>query len=276
MKTCLLIVWLAAAVALAAGCTTPIPGQEMVPGAPDSKAAETPSATPTQGRSIEPPTVPAGAQALVDRAQAELARQIGDKAENSTLLSVEKQEFPDASLGVPEADKMYAQVITPGYVIRFGVGDKVYTYHGSGERVVLVPETQSSNVLANDLYSPDDVDSPDGLVPPAAELERALGDRMLNDPGALCEWEVWGRGERVLYMWAVCESASGSAVSAPAVAYLDGQGRVAAVNMPGDGTYYGPDVRRLFPPQVQERIFAHEYDARAAMERINKRRLASR
>ena len=269
MKICLWVVWLAAAVALAAGCTTPIPGQEMAPGAPGGKAAETPPATPTQGRSIEPPTVPAGAQALVDRARADLGRQLGDKAESGALLSVENKEFPDASLGVPEPDKLYAQVITPGYVIRFAVGDKVYTYHGSGERVVLVPETQSSNVLAE---SHDPLDDQD---PPAAELERALGDRMLNDSGALCEWEVWGRGEQVLYLWAVCESASGSAVSAPAVAYLDGQGGVAAVNMPGDGTHYGPDVRRLFPPQVQERIFAHEYDARAAMERISARREAT-
>jgi hypothetical protein len=251
-----MVVWLVVAIAMAAGCATPIPAREIDPGAPAGEAAEK--------SPIETPSVPADAQPLVDLAQADLSLRLGDKAGRVTLLSVEKTDFPDASLGVPEPDKMYAQVITPGYVLRFGVEGKVYIYHGAGERVVLVPETESSGEpsLAESLSS-------------ASELERALGDRMLNDPSALCEWEVWGSGEQVLYLWAVCESASGSAVSAPAVAYLDGQGGVAAVNMPGDGTHYAPDVRRLFPPEVEKRILAHEFDARSAMERIGQRRLAS-
>jgi len=104
------------------------------------------------------------------------------------------------------------------------------------------------------------------------DLEPALANELLDDPDALCEWEVWEHTERALYLWAVCESASGTAVSAPAVVYLDAEGRVAAVAAPGDGTHYGQDVRRLFPPNVQKRIVAHEYDARAAMERIAERR----
>lgn len=253
MKVWWIMVGLVVLMSISAGCTTPAPAQEMDSDAP-AGAIEGPS-----------PDVPADALALVDRARADLMQKTGTKTEDVTLLSVEKINFADASLGVPEPDKMYAQVVTPGYVIRFQVGDTVYTYHGSGERVVLVPETQSMNKpsLAKN-------------VPSANELERSLGSRMLNDPSALCEWEVWGSGDQVLYLWAVCESASGSAVSAPAVVYLDERGRVASANMPGDGTYYASDVRRLFPPAVQARIHAHQYDARAAMERISKRRLASK
>lgn len=64
------------------------------------------------------------------------------------MQSVETTEFPDASLGVPEQGKVYAQVITPGYVIRLVVDDAVYEYHGSGDRVVFVPMFSPTPVLA--------------------------------------------------------------------------------------------------------------------------------
>jgi hypothetical protein len=49
-------------------------------------------------------------------------------------------EFPDASLGVPEPGKTYAQVVTPGYIVELLLEDgQTYEYHASGERVVLVP-----------------------------------------------------------------------------------------------------------------------------------------
>jgi hypothetical protein len=103
-------------------------------------------------------------------------------------------------------------------------------------------------------------------------LEAVLGDAMVNDSAALCEWDVWGEAVQTLYLWAVCESTGGAAMSAPAVVHLDVDGHVTAASLPGDGTRYGHDVRRLFPSDVQKRIFAHEYDAGAAMERIAERR----
>jgi hypothetical protein len=140
MKTLWVTVWIVVLAWMAAGCATPLPGQEMAPGASDGRGPETPTATPAQERAIDPALVPPDAQALVDLARADLALKLGDQAETIALLGVAKRDFADASLGVPEPDKLYAQVITPGYVLRFGVGDKVYTYHGSGERVVLAPE----------------------------------------------------------------------------------------------------------------------------------------
>ena len=104
------------------------------------------------------------------------------------------------------------------------------------------------------------------------DLETVLGDAMVNDSAALCEWDVWGEAERTLYLWAVCESTGGTAMSAPVVVHVDVDGHVTGASLPGDGTRYGHDVRRLFPPYVQKRIFAHEYDAVAAMERIAERR----
>lgn len=131
MKAWMMIVALFVALSVLVGCATPAPSQDMDREAPGLSPKETPPAGA--------PAVPAGAETLVELARADLAERLAERSEIA-LLSVEDVEFPDASLGVPEPDKMYAQVITPGYVIRFGVGDKVYTYHGSGDRVVLAPE----------------------------------------------------------------------------------------------------------------------------------------
>ena len=76
------------------------------------------------------------AQPLVGLAKADLAERLGINPDEIKVQSVEETEFPDASLGVPEPGKVYAQVITSGYVIRLSVEGTVYEYHGSGERVV--------------------------------------------------------------------------------------------------------------------------------------------
>ena len=76
---------------------------------------------------------------LVARAISDLARRLDISEEEIAVARVESVHFPDASLGVPEPGKSYAQVMVPGVIIRLRVGDELYAYHGAGERVVLVP-----------------------------------------------------------------------------------------------------------------------------------------
>jgi hypothetical protein len=80
------------------------------------------------------------AQPFVNLARATLEKRLSVGADEIALRSIKATEFPDASLGVPEPGKMYAQVITPGYVIELAVEDAVYKYHGAGDRVVVVPD----------------------------------------------------------------------------------------------------------------------------------------
>jgi hypothetical protein len=82
------------------------------------------------------------AQPIVDQAIADLEQRFGVSAQDVTVEQVKKTDFPDTSLGVPEPGKAYAQVITPGYIVRLTVAGKTYQYHGSGSRVVLAPEEQ--------------------------------------------------------------------------------------------------------------------------------------
>ncbi len=81
----------------------------------------------------------AGAEPLVKLAKADLARRLGISPDEIETQSVEQTEFPDASLGVPEPGQSYAQVITPGYIIKLTVEGQVYEYHAGGDRVVAVP-----------------------------------------------------------------------------------------------------------------------------------------
>lgn len=73
----------------------------------------------------------------------------------------------------------------------------------------------------------------------------------------VCEWTILGKSSEEVYVWALCRSGStGPAMSAPAVIVLDPNGDIQRVEVPSDGAAYSRDVRRLFPPDIQEKIFA--------------------
>ncbi len=90
----------------------------------------------------------------------------------------------------------------------------------------------------------------------------------------LCEWEILGQSNREVYVWAMCQTADdpeGMAMSATAVITLDENGKISNIEVPRDGSYYGPDIRKLFPKRVQKVIFAHEIDTEAMWDHIQKR-----
>jgi len=92
-----------------------------------------------------PPVMQGDSEPLVNRSIADLAERLGVGRDVIAVQSVEAIEFPDASLGVPDPGEVYAQVITPGYVIRLVVNGTVYEYRGSGERVVAVPDDEGQS-----------------------------------------------------------------------------------------------------------------------------------
>jgi hypothetical protein len=81
-----------------------------------------------------------GSEQLVELAKADLAQWLGIASDEIEVQSVEPTEFPDASLGVPEPGKSYAQVVTPGYVIDLSADGETYRYHAGDGRVVAVPD----------------------------------------------------------------------------------------------------------------------------------------
>lgn len=68
--------------------------------------------------------------AIVQMAKKDLAQRLGISERTIELVGgVEEVTWPDSSLGCPEPDKMYAQMLTPGYKLKLQSSGKVYDYH---------------------------------------------------------------------------------------------------------------------------------------------------
>lgn len=80
------------------------------------------------------------ADPLVEEAVQMLSDEMDVPESQIEVVEVTATDFPDASLGVPESGQMYAQVITPGYIIELRAQNETYVYHAAGERVVRFPE----------------------------------------------------------------------------------------------------------------------------------------
>lgn len=59
-------------------------------------------------------------------------------ADDVQVLQATAQQWRDASLGCPRPGMMYAQVITPGYLIEVKAGGKVYEYHTDTNQSVVL------------------------------------------------------------------------------------------------------------------------------------------
>jgi len=85
-----------------------------------------------------------GIDTLVEQAKTHLAQRLAIDTDQIDVKGVEPTEFPDASLGVPEPGKSYAQVITPGYIINLIVSGRVFRYHASEERIIAVSDEDNA------------------------------------------------------------------------------------------------------------------------------------
>ena len=98
-----------------------------------------PSAPPTAlpgSRAVQPDTDPVALQetnAAID----DLSKRTGIPKSDIKVVSVEAVQWPDTSLGCPQPDKMYAQVVVPGYRIILEAGGQTYDYHSAGAGVGL-------------------------------------------------------------------------------------------------------------------------------------------
>lgn len=74
-------------------------------------------------------------RSLIDEAKADLAQRLSLSVDQFALLEAAAVVWPDSSLGCPEEGMAYAQVLTPGYLIRFEAGGREYEYHASRSTV---------------------------------------------------------------------------------------------------------------------------------------------
>ena len=88
---------------------------------------------PTQGTPLAP-----GLQSLIEKARVDLATRMAIPVEEIVVAEATSVTWSDSSLGCSQEGMAYAQVLTPGYLIRLQAGDQEFEYHASrGTEVVL-------------------------------------------------------------------------------------------------------------------------------------------
>lgn len=91
-------------------------------------------------------------QAIVAAAIALVAAEIGADQATITLVDLQAVEWPDSSLGCPQPDMMYMQVITPGYQLTLqdeaGVTYAVHSERDPAGQVVLCQDAAATGTAA--------------------------------------------------------------------------------------------------------------------------------
>lgn len=70
-------------------------------------------------------------QNLIEKAKADLAQRLSVPIDEIAVLEATTVTWPDGSLGCPQEGMVYAQVLTPGYLIRLQSGAQEFEYHAS-------------------------------------------------------------------------------------------------------------------------------------------------
>jgi hypothetical protein len=100
------------------------------------------SPAPSPPATVASPNVDPRAQQSVDAALRDAATQVGAASTSLTVERVEAREWSDSSLGCPRQGQMYAQVLTPGFLIVIGGGGRRLEYHSDERgRVVLCSQS---------------------------------------------------------------------------------------------------------------------------------------
>jgi hypothetical protein len=127
-----------------------------------------PPATPEISKEEKEPVESANPvpRELVEKARADLSEHLGISTEQISVVEARAVEWPDASLGCPQPEMMYATVITPGFWILLGVDGVTYPYHTDAEEQVILCQ-----------YNLSDPDGPRPFIP--------------IDPGEIKDGEPW-------------------------------------------------------------------------------------
>ena len=86
-------------------------------------------------------------QNLIEKAKEDLAQRLSIPITQITLVEATEAEWSDSSLGCPQPDMFYLQVITPGYLILLEVNGIQYEYHSNRNVSVVYCDNTSPPIL---------------------------------------------------------------------------------------------------------------------------------
>ena len=109
--------------------------------------------TPQQGNLTMPLTSqtpnPSGLTNITKKAKDDLAHRLSISTEQINVLEARDVIWSDSSLGCPQAGMVYAQVLTPGYLIRLEYNDQQYEYHAGKSLEVIYCENPTPPFSGN-------------------------------------------------------------------------------------------------------------------------------
>jgi len=153
--------WLSGCCGCPAAVAPPYEPTPRATGSPDSgdqgRGSDEGMATPTPSPAVDAqaptPTCPAEAtlpyeaRRLVQMAKEDLARKLDLSISEISVISVEAVDWPDTSLGCPQPGIMYAQVITPGFLIVLEAAGQTYDYHTDEDSSVVLCQGDGQDVV---------------------------------------------------------------------------------------------------------------------------------
>jgi hypothetical protein len=184
----------------------------------------------------------AGAQAAVDQARAEVAKQLRAPASEFTVVTVEPAQWSDSSLGCRKPNSMYQQVMTNGYVVVLERQGKRHHVNVAGTHAVICePTTRLSGTVRQPM-------SARGLERVTTLARQDLANRLRMDLQQIRVANVEPR------QWTDddmnCSSGSGSPAAAAPAGSASAVGYRLALNASGRTYFYHTDLRsvRACPP----------------------------
>jgi CO/xanthine dehydrogenase Mo-binding subunit len=125
---------------LLSACAAAAPGGPPT-SAPPPTAAQTAPSPPSVGSPIAVSSPSPQANPALEAAMAQAATRLGIARADLRIDRLEAREWPDAALGCPQPGVLYAQVLSPGYLIVISGAGKQLEYHTDERgKVVLCQE----------------------------------------------------------------------------------------------------------------------------------------
>lgn len=108
----------------------------------------------------EEPKAHKSIEELIASAKTDLAQRLVIKIEEITTQSIVTKDWPDASLGCPKEGRLYAQVITPGYLIILRAKGEVYDYRTSHNWITFCSLLNEKQISASSNPSRSRIETP--------------------------------------------------------------------------------------------------------------------
>jgi glucose/arabinose dehydrogenase len=113
------------------------------------KPTEEPETIMSETKPTAQATLSPEMQSVADEAATVLTKTLNVSPEDVTILEIQRVEWRDASLGCPKPGMMYAQVITPGYLVKAEVnGEEQMVHMNEKGHGVVCPADQAKSPIS--------------------------------------------------------------------------------------------------------------------------------